>query len=359
MSHSNWQFFLADSVTMTPLVDISRECTQKSFTLSLNRPGTFNFTIPMFSRGAEFTESSKYCVIAQKNDIPVWSGALWTKTERFASEKIELSAVGWFQYLMKRFITDSSHTYSTINQGDVAFSLLALANAQLIDGVARPTWITAGSNTSTTIYTSKKFERWQNIGQEITNLTDVEAGFDFVIDPVTREMNISNWDEYLDNTDAHFAFNYGPNNVTDVTRTTSADDMANQNFVTGGNSTTVESHDTNTTHQIEYGIHQKTINVNEISDNGILGAISNAETAINSLPRVLLNFDPHAEGATQSVPRLFENYNLGDQVYLTAKRDGQEILNQAIRLFGLTMNIDENGNEKVSSLQTTSQTGGG
>jgi len=358
MSHSDWQFFLAESTDMIPLVDISHECTGKSFTLSLNRPGSFNFTIPMFSNGAQFTEPSKYCVIAQKNDVIVWSGALWTKSEKFAAEKIELSAVGWFQYLMKRFITDASHTYTTVNQGVAAFNLLALANAQTIDAVTRPTWITAGSNTSTTTYTSKKFERWQNIGQEILNLTEVEAGFDFVIDPDTREMNISNWDDYLDNTNAHFAFNFGPENVVDVTRDTNADDMSNQTYVTGQYGT-AESHDTNTTHQIEYGIHQNVIQINEVSDTAILAAISNAETAINSLPRVIINFDPHAEGMVQSIPHLFEDYNLGDKVYLTAKRDEEEILNQGIRLFGLTLTIDENGNEKVSSLQTTSQTGGG
>ena len=100
-------------------------------------------------------------------------------------------------------------------------------------------------------------------------------------------------------------------------------------------------------------MNQQVININEISDTNILGAIANAELALNAEPRVTINFDPKAEGSEVNVPSLFEDYNLGDKVYLTAKRDGAEILNQAIRVFGLTLTIDNNGNEKVSSLQTT------
>lgn len=351
MSHALWQFFIAESENMTRIADISLECRDKSFSLSLNRPGSFSFTMPLFTEWKSYLNPAEHCIIAAKNHNVVWSGPIWTKTEDFAEQKISLGAVGWFQELHERFLTLQDYTYSTTNDGTIAFNLLGIANAQEVESVARPTHITAGTNTSQHDIT-KTFSRWQNIGEEITNLTQIEAGFDFVIDPVTREMNIHAWDDYVDNTEAIFGFNFGPKNVTGVTRDTNAEDMHNQYFITGQYGT-AEAHDVTSIEQ--FGLKQEVINVTEIKDVNILGAVANAELEVNKNPRIIINFDPKAEGFVENVPRFFEDYNLGDKVYLTAKRDGAEIINQGIRIFGIQFDIDINGMEKVSQLQTTAQ----
>lgn len=353
--HANWQFFLAEADTLIKIADITKLCRGKQLQLALNRPGTFNWNMPLDTDWVAYLNPAEYAIICTKNKTDVWSGPIWTKSEDFAGQKITLSAVGWFQLLMKRYITDQDHTYQPdVNQGQLAFNLLALANSHEVEGVPRPTGITAGTNTSEQIYTSKKFSRWQNIGEEIINLTQVESGFDFVIDPVTKVMNIKNWDEFVDNTSTIFGFNFGPNNVINVTRETNADDLKNQYYIAGQYGV-AEAHDVSTTSINQYGLHQGVEQINEIPDTQLLGAIANAELAINEYPRITINFDPKGEGTQENIPRLFEDYNVGDKIYLTAKQHGAEIINQAIRVFGVTLDIDENGNEKVTSLQTTSQ----
>ncbi len=346
------RFYLAESETLDRVADITGQCTEKSLQLSLNRPGTFNFTMPLFTEFKDYLNPVQYCVIATKNSIPRWSGPIWSRRDRFAAEKIELSATGWFSLLRKRFITDANITYTNKTPGYIAHSLLQYANAQTIASVTRPTWIVPGTDTSEGSFT-RTYNRWQNISQEILGLSDIESGFNFEIDPTTREMNISNWDEYRDNTSTVFGFNFGPHNTIDVTREMNADDLGNQQFAVGQYG--IAEADEPSSVDI-YNLHQDVNNINEISDISILGAIANAELAVNSLPRTTINFDPRPEGS-DNVPKIFDDYILGDKVYLTAKRDNVSILNQAIRIFGITITIDNNGLERVSSLQTTAQGG--
>lgn len=352
--HSDWQFFLAEADTLTKVADVTHYCRGKQLQISLNRPGAFSWNMPFDTPWSSYLNPAEHAIVCAKNKTDVWSGPIWTKSEDFAAQKITLGAVGWFQLLMKRYNTESDLTYNDTNQGQLAFNLLGVANAQTVESVVRPTGIVAGTNTSTQTYTSKTFARWQNIGEEIINLTQVESGFDFVIDPVTREMNITNWDDFIDNTDAVFGFNFGPNNVINVTRETNADDLKNQYYVAGQYGI-AEAHDVSTVSIDKYGLHQGVEQINEIPDTALLGAIANAELAINENPRITINFDPKTEGTQQNIPKLFEDYNLGDKIYLHAVQHGAENVNMAIRVFAVTLDIDENGNEKVSSLQTTSQ----
>lgn len=350
----DYQIFVGDSTTMEKLADISQECREKSLTVALNRPGSFSGTVPMFSESYGHLNPVENCIIVAKNKVDVWSGPIWTKSEDFVAQKVQIGAVGWFQLLMKRFITSgiptSSLTFSGVNDGTIAFALLDIANQLEVEGNMYPTGITAGTNTSASTRI-KTYEYWQSIGQEIQALSDLEAGFDFYIDPVTKVMNIHGWNDYFNNTAAHFTLNFGLDNIGGLTRESNADDLENQTFVSGQYGT-VEAHDLPSIET--YGIHQQVINVNEISNTSILGAIANTEVAIKAQPRVTINFDPKMEGRS-NIPELFADYNLGDQVYLTAIRDNAQILQQAIRIFGATLTLDNNNHAKVSQIQTTFQ----
>lgn len=345
-AHNKWQVFLGNSSDLSTQADITYEARGKQLVMGKNKPGSFNFQLPFITNYKSYLNPVFNCVILRKNNQTVWSGPIWSREEDFVQAKFSLSAVGWFQMLRKRFIIDADVTYSEVNEGQIAFNLLDIANTQ------RPTWITPGANTSTQNRT-KKYTRWSNIGQEIENLTNIESSFDFDIHPETRQMHIYEWDNFADNTQAIFGLNWGPRNVANVTRSINADDMKNQ-YYTVGKYGIAEANDADSINY--YNLHQEVLNVNDVADINILGAISNAELAVNKTPRVTINFLPMAEGEmSENVPQLFRDFNIGDQVYLTAKRHDVEIVNQAVRVFGISLDINESGLEHISQLETTYQ----
>lgn len=349
-----WRFYLAQSSNLNKVAEITHEARNKSFSLGVNRPGSLSFDLPFSTIGAAYLNPLEYCVIATKNKQTVWSGPIWTREDNFDSAKFSVGAVGWFELLKRRYFIDDDHQFNGVTDGAIAFSILSYANSQVIAGSARPTWITGGTNTSTTerIIT---FDRWNNVGDAITQLTEIEAGFDFEIDPVTRAMNIFAWDDYTDNENAIFGFNFGPNNAKGVSRKLSADDLSNDFYVIGKTQT---AHANAVDANIDtYNLHQKVINLNEVGELGVLASIANVELTVSQEPRITIDFTSLPPTAIENVPSFFEDYNLRDKVYLTAKREGVEIENQAVRIFSIDFSIDANDNEIINSLGTTYQSG--
>jgi hypothetical protein len=346
----NWQFFLAESDNLEVISEITPECRDRSFSLSLNRPGTLSFNLPLQTSWYDFLTPWEHCVIAHKNKEAVWSGPIQQKVLNYGSNKIDIACVGWFELLNRRYIVDSNHTYTTTNEGQIAFELLDLANSLSLESETRPTGIVEGSNTSTTART-RTYERWANIGASIMELTEVEDGFDFEIDPLTREMNIREWSEYQDLTEVIWGFNWGPHNLKDFVETHDGDALKNDFYVVGQYGI---SHANDTDEGLDkYGVHQHIEQISELSDTDFGGAIANIEIATNKIPRVNLNISPRGGNDNMLVPGIFNDFNLGDKTYLTAKRGQAEILDQPVRIFGWNFNIDSIGNEEITQVQVT------
>jgi hypothetical protein len=343
-----WDIFLAESDSMTIVADITPECRSKSFDLALNRSGSFSFSMPFNSVHKEYFGLGEYCAIVLKNNNIVWSGPLWTREDNFDSGRFEFSAVGWFEILNKRFITDADRTYTTQTDSAIVYDLLAYANAQT------DTWIDEGVDTSTASRTIT-LERWQNIGEQINNFTEMESGLDWEIDPETRDMNLYAWDDFDDQTGVIWGFRRGGQNVSSVVRQNNIEDLANHVYVVGPTQIGSASDATSIS---TYNRHQKVINISELDNLGVLGAITNAELAVSKDPRVTINFSPIVAEQLVSAYSFFEDFKLRDKIYLSAYRDEVEIDALGIRVFGVGFEIDENNNEKITSLATTYQASG-
>lgn len=349
---ANWQVFIADSDNLNRLAEITDHARGKQLKLSMNKAGSFDFNVPMSIADTEYLNILENCIILSRNNQVVWSGPIWTKTENFDEGKISISAVGWFQLLHKRFVTVGDLDYVTWNDGDIAFNLLHLANGQVAGGSPRTTHLSAGTNTSNRNI-SLKVSMWANIGEEIEKLTQSEGGFDFLVDPEYRALNLYAWDEYNDN-GLVFGSNWGPDNSSGVVRTSSAEEIGNQYYVIGPDST---AEMTDTASVGIYGLHQQVVNINEADDPSILPVIAGAELAVNKDPRVIIEFTPRPPSENYDFPSVFEDFNIRDKVYLTAHKDNSTIEGQAVRVWGFTLDINENNIERVSSMQTAFQTG--
>lgn len=346
---SVWKFFLSTSDNLDNYTaDITNFSKDRQLTLSHNRSGNFVFTIPLTSDFLNYTETNKNCVVCLKNDNIVWSGPIWTRTIDVMLGKIEISAVGWFEILMNRFLWNNVPNYAEAgkNEGEIAFDLLTIANDD------HPTWITKGFNTSNSIR-KIKYEAWQSIGEEIINLSDMEDGFDIYVDPESRELNIKDASDYIDRSEtAVFGYNWGADNISNLILEENGGELRNRIQVVGGNNKVYTYNSSSS--QAENNLLTEVIQLTESKNDNVLQAIANAEGAIKE--NGILNYEMILKPQNESSYELFEDYNIGDKISFVAQiRTDKEsfIMSHNPRIFAATVDIDDHGVERISSLQTT------
>lgn len=361
--NAEWRYELVVSETMERIGMIT-QARGRSVQLVHNRSGGVGFTVPVKDPLFVGVEPIKHGVVVYRNDQPIWSGMIWTMDDAVPG-RLTVSAVGWFEILNHRILYKDV-TYPryvdpplTITGGGIVFDdpvgdpasdsyypggLLTQANTQ------RDTWISEGTTTDQ-MQRIIAYARGQSIGEAITSLSDTEAGFDFTIDPLTRVMNIKNWDEYRDLSDSvSFGIEWGPNNLQSLSRQLDASTFVSKMTVMGkfggGLAEDLEA-------QAEYQLFEEQPQLSEVVDPNILLGYAGGEIFLRSRPRTIYTLTPFpwVEGRT---PQPFVDFGIGDKVEFSAKHgDRVRIDKQGVRVFGMTISITEEGNEKVSALQVT------
>jgi hypothetical protein len=359
-----WRFHLAVSETMERIGPI-QSATDRQVQIVQNRGGGASFTVPVTDPLFEGIEPLKHCIIASRNGVVKWSGPIWTMNETLPANRMPVTCVGWFELLNHRVLRrDVSYPRFTspqidITGGGIVFDgpfddpasdtyypggLLTIANAQ------SPTHITAGPNTDT-MRRVISYQRGQNIGAAITDLSDVEAGFDFGIDPLTRLMTIKNWDERVDRSDqVVFGYNWGPNNLNGFGRQLDASTLANRvtamGTYGGGLAEDLDS-------QTEYGLFEEITSLSNVVDPNVLLGFAGGEVALRSRPRVIYQVQPFP-WIKGRIPQPFVDYDVGDLAKFSAHKGKRiRIENQKVRVFGMQVGITNEGNEKIGALQLT------
>lgn len=358
---TSWKFVLARTADLAPLYELTK-AKQKTITWTLNRPGKLSFSINGTLASAAGISALSTCVLAYKGDTICWSGPVWSIDEAIPGDTMNVQCVGWQELLNHRLVAPKQEWfsyYSVYDAGTVASALLSLANDQFAS------LITMGT-VQATQFRTRAYKRFQNIGQEIQALSDVEAGYDIEITPDTRTMNV--WSFMGNDLRSSVAFGYltGPgHNLASVQRQISSDKTVNRMYVMG-DSTAVQVDDPPS--QALYPMFEEQVQLPGVNDNSqqqsftyvpgatastLLQAYANAEMLIRDQPLVIYNIVPMPADNTTRVPRLFVDYGLGDIVKFSAKHGRFNVQNKAARVFSITVSIDENGVEKVTSLQTT------
>lgn len=356
-----WRLFLVDSTTMELLGEI-KQARGRQFQLALNKPGGCNFNVPLNYDLFKDVEEINHGVIAYRNGVPRFSGMIWNIKEQTAGKSIAVQCAGWFETLNHRLLREDigypPFSTGSITGGQIVFlpaqgtvgnvnyhpgGLLTIANAQ------RDTWIVEGSN-SDVIKRINSYQKGQSIGQALTQLTEVEAGFDFEIDPLTRVMDIHNWNDYSDKTeDVVFGYNWGPSNIEDLGREFDPSVMVNRVTALGkfggGFAEDIES-------QEKFQLFEEMPQLNDVVDPNVLLGYAGGEVLLRNHPRVLYSFQPFPYAGSNKVPQPFDDYDIGDKISFTAIEPPRiEIVGQAVRVFGMNIDVTDEGNEKVSALQ--------
>jgi hypothetical protein len=358
-SDTDWRFFLANSMDMSPVGELSK-ARGKSLTLTLNRGGSFTFQYNAGDELAEEITPLSRCVIAYRDGIPRWSGPVWSTVDAAPSNEVGVTCVGWFDLLVHRLIApgvmESSAGFVSMDAGQIAMNLLCFANGRDASTIIQ-TPIRPGQVEQSQLRT-RSYKRFQNIGQEIQALGDIESGFDCEVTPDTRRMNI--WAKRSRDLTGSVTFGYrvGPiHNLESVNRQVSGDRTVNGIYVVGASPVASLTRQDDPVSQAAYGLMEEQVALSEVVDPIISLAYAAAELVYRSDPLTIYTIKPMAwtPSNPHRVPRPLDDYEVGDVVSFSAEQGRIHVQNQAARIFQMTIS-PEMGSEGVS-LQTTLQGG--
>jgi hypothetical protein len=346
---SEWIFELADSENLVPFDEL-KNASNRQLTLTLNKAGSFSFDLPLEDELCDCLEEIISCVLIKRKNSSgtletVWSGPVWSIDEE-TPNKVSVTAVGWLQTLEKRFISEDI-TFTDIDAGIIVETILNDSNTEAEEQGGR-IFITPGE-IATTINRTRSYKANESILSIIDGLSSIENGFDFEVDPETRELNI----RAEISSDANAYFEYGVN-VQSVRRSSDASNIVNHFTAYGANNQSEIAEDEDSV--LRYGHMQESQSLPDVVDSTILAAFANAEVAVRANPLRIYTFTPlKASLVAAEIPRIFEDFVVGDVVKLTVNKGRLVVDRQNIRVFSTTLVFDSNGNEQLTTIQSTAQ----
>jgi len=339
---SDYVFELATSSTMAKIGELTK-AKGKSLTLTLNRAGAFQMTLPLADSFSDNIVEVSTCVLVRRKGTIVWSGPVWT-VEETTPDSLSVGCVGWLQTLEKRvskFAWGNPLQYAATDAGAIALDLLTRSNA---DNVTGPNYVTPGTAVTTQSRT-KAYLPFSNVLNEIVALSDLESGYDMAVDPITRKLNI--YSTISTGTPITY-FQYG-GNARQVSRSSDVARIANR-IIVYSQTGWVQADDV--VSQAEFGVLEDAISLSDVKNTAILTAFANAELAVRSNPLRFSSFEPRSG---PSAPRIFQDFAVGGYGYVAVDRGRLQISKQLVRLFGTTVTWpdDGTGTEQITSIQTT------
>lgn len=344
-----WEFFVGDSATMER-VGALRNAHDRSLEVDLNKSGSASGWSPMTDPIVPFVYPWSTCLIVNYNSperesFTFWSGPFNSRSTDMAGNKVSFTAVGWFERLMHLNLQDVTLAFNDY-AGNIVAALLEKAR-ELDPRVP----ITLGVCELTELRRIT-YSLDQSIGQAIIDLSNLEDGFDWYVDPVDRTLNIvarrglvlpsCRW--------TFIADGRGENsNLANCVESVDGSTLANDVRARGAGSSGLED---DAASQATYGVFMESVSLSDVVDVTILEAYAGAEVAYRAQPRTTYTLTPKPSTNTR-VPRLFRDFDVGDTTFLTARREFIVVNNLPTRVFGVSLGISDVGTETITNLQIT------
>jgi hypothetical protein len=266
---------------------------------------------------------------------------------------MQVTAVGWWEELDKNFVRigqeDSLRFLTATNSTIIAFALLNAANTKTDStGTVRPTKISAGRADASQARV-REYKINDQISQSIRDLATVENGFDYEINPISRQLDIYFPRKGTLREEIHLGYNWMPANVANVRISTDGSTVANEHRATTTYTTAVaEAPESMNT----YNMRTELSSIGDTPD-AIAGAYANGEVAFKEQPKKVITVSMRPGSAS---PEIFRDFEIGDTLYLTVRGSRSPIDKQPVRVFGVSVSIDENGVATISNLKTSPDT---
>lgn len=382
-----YEWILCKSPSFTdpfaPLEKIGTLWKAKNRSLSLvkNRAGAAGFEIRTNDPMAEaildqvdlndIRGTVRKCIRIRRDKIDLWSGPIWGIQGALDAGTLQISCVGWLEQLQRRMLWPvQALDYSNAGNGtptDVIIAGLMVAinnqNTSYPLFVRAPSVSIPGSIVGTMPIRNRYYQRGVMLGPSIQELSDIEAGVDINVDPVTRQLQLAAWDTYRNaegwwggyRPNIVLGYNWGNKSLKDVQWQEDPSRMVNNAYVQSLGAPVGPLYD-----QVSldtYGPFEELMQPSQMNQN-LLEPYGVAELVIRSRPLVTWTVIPHPRTGTLG-PTLFDDFNIGDEISFTAIKDYVKIKRQAVRIFGANISLDDLGNETITALQLTPQSAGG
>lgn len=381
-----WDWWLCKTSNLGQIANLN-SAHSKKLQLMLNQPGSATFWMHLEDDKCKYIEEHKTSIVCYRNNKAIWSGEIFDcvdNADTTNNATLQVTALGWFELLNRRIVHTGLEWEEMLNKSGASYTPVATESSQqlyygkteepfgiprneiAVDLINRanidvPTGITIGLNpeVSSLNYTIPQFHP---VGELISQLTSIENSFDFNIDPLSRKFNIY-YNQIKANTTMYglgqdrgqgVRFTY-PGNCILVNRTSHGTKTQNRTEAQGqygvGKGESLSS-------IAENGLFEKSESLTDVVNIDILIAYANIQTATLEQPFRILTFNPRSvsDSESYSVPRPFIDYEIGDIVYATVSKGPRFIVGypnpQPVRIFGLTVEIEDSGVEKITGIQT-------
>lgn len=361
---NNWQYILADQTgtEIGELLNVKDEST----TIPLGRLPTSSQRIRMDNNlAAQVIEDGRF-IKAYRNGTLRHHGFIFGTEEgadEDGNESIVINSIsgGWRlqSVLLGKHATKSAsgahegYTYQNSSPAASADIGDLIADMFLEDGSPSAPWVIIGTiDTSSSLVYGPVY--YKPLLEAINELAYSSGAPEFEWEPVEMSVDstlpIARLNGHyprmgFDNTTAVFEYGIGKNNIQSWGRTTSWETFLNRGFILPeGYPTTgeVPKTATNTTSDALFGRFDGVIET-EVTEATARQALVNEHVALRGLPRRILTIKPKAD----TVPRPFDDYNLGDTIYVRIVIGDRVWVNAGLRVYGMTFTPDINGKETV------------
>jgi hypothetical protein len=150
-----------------------------------SRPGSISFKLAIDHEKCTSTniEEGKHEVVVERNKALVWAGPVWTSNE--GDTEVEFGGEGLLSYL-DQWVLTAPLTFTQDDQFTIARALLD----HHLDKAGAGFSIDTSAVTTSGVLRDRSYAAGQNIKQALEQLSEVEDGFDFAINPATREFEL-------------------------------------------------------------------------------------------------------------------------------------------------------------------------
>jgi hypothetical protein len=366
---NDWRFILAATPAVgsppgSPLERIGEldQLRGRENDFGLNRSGSAKGTLPLIDEmayqifiGEPRRGTLRRSLITMRGSDTIWSGPIVTLDGSAPEMVMNIGAVGWFELLNYRelrrnlnFIGNNPLTGMPWTDMEIAFELLDEANEQEPD---YPTFISRGVMHGVGQARERKYTKGSKIGPLIHELSTIENGFDYQVDPISRELNLYGAGGTLgtDRPEAHFGYYLGPSNID---RFNFAEDgFSVRNYMTAyGNPGVTPGQAIDRESMGAFGIFEETANLTNVANSGILAAYAGAEVAVNALPRITYTISPFPWRSDLPIPRFKQDYDIGDFGRFSVNAGAVSVYGQHVRFYGATASITDEGVERITKL---------
>lgn len=375
----DWRWYLANTANLELIGELDA-AQSKKISVALNNPESATFSINTLEPVAGLITPVNTSLVAYRNSRLTWSGPVWTISEELPGNNVDVGCVGWFEFLNHRLLkcgpsapatmpttTATAQTYANVDQTAIMaeLTLRTIADSPFANPTMRvgsvPNTVANGGARNIT------YQQFQNIGQAIIAMANVENGFDFRVDPATLAFNmyysqiapdipgntLMGRGQHRNNT--VFGYKWGPENIEKLARTIDSSKMSNDAYALGQYGVGTQQEPGSIS---QYGKFTTEASLSDVVSNTILAAYAAAEVIVNSQPQVIYTFDVLPYHGIQDVPQPFVDYDVGDMVHLASRYGRMQIPSTdstvalPVRMFAFDVEIDNEGVEHVKKVQT-------